>query len=119
MQTNYERVIEAARRLSPEEIERLGEWARRQKFVRRESDENSAEAKEEIRKFNLAMKWISDHREEYLGKWVCLDGDKLISYGEDGTKIYYEAIAKGIESPFMEFVKEEEAHYSGGWEKRL
>lgn len=71
---------------------------------------------EEVRKFNLAMNWIKENRDKYLGKWVCLDGDVLIGYGEDGTKVYNEAKAKGIEIPFMEFVKEEETAYLGGWE---
>ncbi len=65
MQTNYEQINEAARGLSPEEIEKLGEWARRQQSVRRKSVEKNAEVEEEVRKFNLAMKWIREHREKF------------------------------------------------------
>lgn len=116
MQTNYEQIIEAARGLSPEEIEKLGEWARRQRFVRRESVKKNTDVEEEVRKFNLAMKWIDEHREEYLGQWVCLDGDELISYGEDALEVHNQAKAKGIKAPFLERIIDEPKHFSDGWE---
>ncbi|MGI8669439.1 MAG: hypothetical protein ACR2J3_06250 [Aridibacter sp.] len=116
MQTNYEQIIEAARRLSPEEIEKLGEWARRQRFVRRESVEKNTDVEEEVRKFNLAMKWIADNKKEYLGKWVCLDGDELISYGSDAVEVDKEARAKGIKAPFVVEIIEEPEYYGGGIE---
>lgn len=116
MQTTYEQIIEAARQLSPEEIEKLGEWARRQQSAPQESNGKDAEVEEEIKKFNLAMKWIRGRRQEYLGQWVCLDGDRLISSGKDSERVYEDALKQGIKTPFLEFVKEEETHYMGGWE---
>lgn len=116
MQTTYEQIIEAARQLSPEEIEKLGEWARRQQSAPQESKGKDAEVEEEVRKFNLSMKWIVENRQEYLGKWVCLDGDRLISSGKDSERVYEDALKEGIKAPFLEFVKEEETHYMGGWE---
>lgn len=117
MQTNFEQVVEAANHLSAEEIQKLGEWVREKEREIIQKNGKNEKIEEKAGKFNLAMKWIEKNQNEFLGKWVCLDGDKLISYGEDGTKVYDEAIAKGIESPFMEFVKEDETHYMGGWEK--
>ncbi len=116
MQTTYEQIIEAARRLSPEEIEKLGEWAREQQSTRREADEKNTEVEEEVRKFNLAREWIKEHQQEYLGQWVCLDGDVLISHGEDGLKVHREAKTKGIKAPFLEHIIEEPEAYLGGWE---
>lgn len=116
MQTTYEQIIEAARQLSPEEIEKLGKWAREQQAARREADGKNAEVREEVRKFNLAMKWIKEHRQEYLGQWVCLDGERLVSSGKESERVYEEALKQGIKAPFLEFVKEEETHYMGGWE---
>ncbi|MEW6131053.1 MAG: hypothetical protein AB1757_28745 [Acidobacteriota bacterium] len=116
MQTTLEQIIEAASRLSPEEIHKLGEWVREKESQNSESNGKPPEVEEEVRKFNLAMKWIRENRDEYLGKWVCLDGDRLISSGEDAVKVYHEAIAKGIEIPFVNEVREEAEAYLGGWE---
>lgn len=116
MQTNYEQIIEAARRLSPEEIEKLGEWAREQHSASQETNGKNAEVEEEVRKYKLAREWIDENRQEYLGQWVCLDGDVLISYGEDGVKVHREAKAKGIEVPFVVQIVEEPKYYGGGIE---
>ena len=68
-------------------------------------------------KFQKALKWIEKNRQEYLGKWVCLDGDKLIASGDDAKEVYAEAKAKGIEIPFIEQVREKELSvYWGGWD---
>lgn len=116
MQTTYEQVIEAARQLSPEEIEKLGEWARRQQSAPQGSNGKNAEVEEEIRKYKLATEWIAEHREEYLGQWVCLDGDNLISHGEDAVEVHAEAKGIGIKIPFVVQVIEEPEYYGGGIE---
>ena len=119
MQTTYENVIETASRLSAEEIHKLGEWVREKEWRNMQKNRKSENIEEEVRKFNLAMKWIKDNQNEYRGKWVCLDGDKLISYGEDAVKVHREAKNKGIETPFVVEVREEETAYLGGWEACL
>jgi hypothetical protein len=116
MQASYEQVIEAVKHFSDEEIHKLGEFVREKELQNNEKSKKSAKVEEEIRKFNLAMKWIDEHRQEYLGKWICLDGDNLISFGNDGDEVYNQAKRSGIEIPFMELVKEEETAYLGGWE---
>jgi len=116
MQTTYEQVIEAARQLSPEEIEKLGEWARQQQSAAQEANGKDAAVEEEIRKYKLATRWIGEHRKEYLGQWVCLDGDVLISHGGDAVKVHAQAKAKGIKAPFLEHIVEEPEAYLGGWE---
>lgn len=116
MQTTFEQIIEAARQLSPEEIEKLGEWARQQQIVRSEANEKNAEVEEEIRKYKAATKWIDEHRQEYLGQWVCLDGEVLISRGTDAVEVHKEAKAKGIEIPFVVQIVEEPEYYAGGIE---
>lgn len=63
------------------------------------------------------MKWIAENRDQYLGQWVCLDGDELVSYGEDAIKVHREAKNKGIEIPFVSQVREEETHYMGSFER--
>ena len=66
--------------------------------------------------FQLAISWIDEHRDEYLGQWVCLDGNKLIANGPDAKQVYRRAKAKGIKIPFIEQVREDETSpYWGGW----
>ena len=60
-------------------------------------------------KFQKALHWIDEHRAEYLGKWVCLDGETLIAHGEDAKQVYAEAKSKGIKIPFIEQVRERES----------
>lgn len=116
MQTTFEEVVEAVNHFSAEEIHKLSELVREkeQQFI--EKSAKNGKVEEEIEKFKSAMKWIEDNRADFLGKWVCLDGDNLISFGDDAVKVYDEAIAKGIEIPFVNQIREEEKAYLGGWE---
>ena len=116
MQTTFEQVLEAVNHLSAEEIHKLGELVREKETENNNKNRKTENVEEEVRKFNLAMKWIKENRNEYLGKWVCLDGDKLISYGEDAVKVHQEAKRTGITIPFVVEVREEETAYLGGWE---
>lgn len=72
--------------------------------------------KEETEKFDLAMKWIQEHREEFLYQWVCLDGNELISHGKSAVNVHNEAKAKGIKTPFVERIVKEQKRFSDSWE---
>jgi hypothetical protein len=74
----------------------------------------SPEWQEIVEKFRRAMHWIDKHRAEYAGQWVCLEGDTLISHGVDAKRVYAEADAKGVPSPFVEFIEAETLPW-GGW----
>ena len=65
-------------------------------------------------KLRQAMTWIKAHRAEYAGQWVCLDGDQLISHGSEAKKVYAEADAKNISSPFVEYIEKDNLPF-GGW----
>lgn len=68
-------------------------------------------------RFHLAQTWLTANRAAYLGQWVCLDGDKLISHGSEAKQVYADAKSQGIVTPFMEQVQPEEAGpYWGGWD---
>ena len=113
MQATSEQIIEAARQLSTEEIEKLSEWVHQQQIVRYKANEQSLKVKDEVRKFNLALKWIVEHKQKYLGQWVCLDGDELNSYGSNAIEVHNEAKTKGIKAPFLERIIDEPEFYSG------
>jgi uncharacterized protein (DUF433 family) len=57
--------------------------------------------------------WLHDHREHYRGQWVALDGYKLISHGEDGKKVFRDAIEAGVQCPFMEYIEVERLPFAG------
>ncbi len=116
MQPTYEQTLEMARALPPSELRKLGRWIQSQQDQTGYSESKRAQVEEEVRKFKLAMKWIDEHRQEFLGQWVCLEGDELIGHGLDAVQLHQDARAKGITAPFIVCVAEEPEYYGGGIE---
>lgn len=116
MNPTIENAIEIINALPMPEREKLFDWAEEKRKESTVKKAKNIKAKDEQRKFRLAMKWLDENRQEYLGKWVCLDGNKLIAHGMDAVKIYKEAKEKGIEVPFVEHITEEKEAYGGGIE---
>lgn len=75
----------------------------------------SAEEREIKRQKSIA--WIKSHREEYGGKYVALDGDKVIGIGErygDALKL---ALQAGYKKAFIGHVLPVNYEgYMGGWD---
>ena len=121
--TTLKQVIEAASALPPEDRRQLRKWLQEQEqqdaIQKRQPAETvpprTAETVEQqLERFRKAMEWIDEHRAEYLGQWVVLVGDQLISHGFDGHKVDEEAKAAGVEVPFLVQVNEKpEAFMSG------
>jgi len=65
--------------------------------------------------FTLEMQWLSQHRHEYAGQYVALDGDYLVSHGTDGRDVYRRAQAAGVKHPFMAHIEPADALPFGGW----
>lgn len=120
MTPSFEQVVEMAQNLPSADFDKFIRWANSQQPRNGKQDEAKREkVAEDVRKFQLALKWINEHRDEHLGQWVCLDGDKLISHGTDALKVHAEAKAAGIKSPFMELINQEEktdGYIIGGFE---
>lgn len=113
MTPNLEKVIESIRRLAPVEQDQILHWLEEERKPRPAAENWD----ERVDKFHRAMRWIDAHRTEFSGKWVCLDGDVLVSSGDDAKEVYREAKAKGIVIPFIEQVSAEESGpYWGGWD---
>lgn len=114
---SYEQIIQTIQKLPAIEREKIRQWLEEQRTPRTQAGVLAETWHERVRKFNSAMRWIDEHRPEYLGQWVCLDGDNLISHGEDAKKVYAEARAAGIKIPFVEQIREEETSpFWGGWD---
>jgi len=116
MQTNYEKALELVSSLPPSDLEKLGEWIRTKRHQEENGNAISEQTKEEVRKYKLAKKWIAVHKKEFIGQWVCLEGDELISHGTDAVEVHNQAKAEGIEAPFLERIIDEPEYYSDGWE---
>jgi hypothetical protein len=61
------------------------------------------------------MQWIKEHRKEYAGQWVALDGDRLLSHGMNAKEVFAAADESGIEDPFFAHLEPADALPFGGW----
>lgn len=113
---SLEQVIETARLLLPEDRRSLQEWLAQQEQRDIEEQQKAARLQHELEQYQLAKQWIAAHRAEYLGQWVALEGDQLISHSFDAKQVYAIAKAAGIRSPFIVQIIEEPTHFLGGFE---
>jgi hypothetical protein len=116
MQTNIEQVVTMIRALPLEDFDKLREVIDLEEQAKREKEEKSNWRMERYKK---ARKWLDEHETEYMNKWICLEGDKLIAVDDDGRTVYQKAIEAGIESPFIHHIVEEPKFYAGGGYERI
>jgi uncharacterized protein YacL (UPF0231 family) len=112
MQHTANEIIETIRTLPIEEKDKVYQWLDAEKRKKRRKKK---EVEEQIRRFKESEKWLKENRAEYLGQWVCLDGDKLIAHGADGLEVHRQAKEKGIKSPYLVRVIEEPENFVGAW----
>jgi len=99
-------------RLLPED--RQAEVLRFIERVEVESRDTSRTQRESCR-LKASMLWISQHRAEFAGRWVSLDGDRLVASGEDAKSVFDAAREAGVAVPFLEQVSEDEGAFMAGW----
>lgn len=110
-----ENAIEIIRQLPPPEREKVREWIDEEnQKAQAETEDKKAELERRNERFRRALQWIEEHKEEYDGKFIVLDGDKLVASGSDSKTVYEEARAKGYRSPFLTRVKAKILPF-GGW----
>jgi Family of unknown function (DUF5678) len=104
-----EQVINIARDLPPEALRSLREWIEEQE---REAETRHRKDywRHDEERFQDSLRW----GDEYLGQWVALDGDRLISHGPDAKKVYEEARATGVHAPFLKRIVKDDLPF-GGW----
>lgn len=61
------------------------------------------------------MDWIVQHRTEYPGQWVALEGSRLIAYGSDAATLIAQARSQGVERPLIVRIQKEHPAFTGGW----
>ena len=109
MSASIEQIISSIRQLPVVERERL-----RRLLDDEKSDANYRNANGGDRS-SKSLQWLSENRENYLGRWVSLDGNRLISSGSSAREVFDQAKAAGIESPFVEFITNDPSPFTGGW----
>lgn len=66
-------------------------------------------------KRDLHLAWLKAHREEYAGKYVALDGDRLVGSGPNIREAHQQARQTGVDHPFLVHVSSENDAPFGGW----
>jgi len=59
--------------------------------------------------------WLKERRHEYIGQWVALDGDRLISHGTNAREVSEAARKAGVTTPFFAHIDPDEELPFGGW----
>ncbi|MGH9838252.1 MAG: DUF5678 domain-containing protein [Blastocatellia bacterium] len=76
------------------------------------SHEDQATAAEKRRRRAV---WLKEHREEYAGQYVALDGDRLVGQGPTLPDAHEQARRRGVMNPFLVRVTSENEVLFGGW----
>jgi len=108
----YEQALTVVQALPPEDQQRLWQWLEEKQTPAGQAT-NGATSPGSFRE--VEMRWLSEHRREYIGQWVALDGDRLVSHNENLGKVFDEARAQGVKVPFTAFIEDPDQPGMGGW----
>lgn len=98
-----ETIKRQARDLSRQEKNRLAEFLLRDEEKTNDQDLGLADEDRETKR-RLQNEWMKANREKYGGKYVALDGDKLLGVGKNYPEAYQAAIAAGVKDAFVDFL---------------
>jgi hypothetical protein len=56
-----------------------------------------------------AMAWLNEHRAEFGGQWVALDGNRLIAHGPDADAVFTAARTDGAYLPLVTYIEPADA----------
>lgn len=66
-------------------------------------------------RFAREMSWVQQHRAEFAGQWVALDGERLLAAGAVAREVFAAARASGVHQPLVMKVEPLDALPFGGW----
>jgi len=61
------------------------------------------------------QEWLRSHWREYAGRWVALDGSRLVADAAGAREVLEKARAVGVSLPFLVHVTEPSKLPFGGW----
>jgi len=73
------------------------------------------ELSEEVRYRKREYQWMKEHKGEYAGQWVALEGDKLYGHGSTARQALDEAKKAGAKMPFIARIESPDDLPFGGW----
>ncbi|HEY1343020.1 MAG TPA: DUF5678 domain-containing protein [Bryobacteraceae bacterium] len=97
-----EAILDRVRRLPPaqqEEVLRFADGLRQDTTTARTA---------EFRHRAAEIKWLEKNRAVYADRWIAVEGDRLIAVDTDARKVFEEAKAQGIRTPFVVHVLPED-----------
>jgi len=111
--TTFEHAKAVVQALLPEDRQRLRQWLFEEE--RRQEGCAASSAPQPPPDFEREQRWLSEHQREYIGQWVALDGDQLLSHGKDLNRVFDEAQAQGVNASFTAFIEDPNQPWMGGW----
>jgi hypothetical protein len=111
--STFEQALAVVRSLPLEDKQRLRQWLNEEEL--KLAGQNGVGAAPSALHREREMRWLAQHESEYAGQWLALDGDRLLSHGEDPHKVRAEARAMGVETPFVVFAENPDEFFTGGW----
>lgn len=61
--------------------------------------------------------WLAQHRAEYPGEYLALDGDRLIAHSPDAKEVFAAVDAAGVKDPLYVHVEPADALPFAGWQR--
>jgi hypothetical protein len=80
-----------------------------------ETREDAGKLSADIKYRKREYQWMKEHRDEYLGEHLALEGDKLIAHGKNLRQVMNEADKAGARQPLFVYVESSDELPFGGW----
>ncbi len=106
-----ERILNEVKRLTPEERRELREALEREAVCAVVLPSAGVDND----RWEREQRWLDEHRDEYQGQWVALEGDRLLASGPDGRAVYEAARAAGVRAPLVTRVERHDELPFAGW----
>lgn len=105
---NVQEIIRAAQELPSSEQQQVLQ-ALQTKLNRQPTTDETAEVR------HRRLEWLKANREQYAGQYVALSGDRLVGHAARISEARAQALANGVENPFLTRVESIETTVPAGW----
>ena len=96
-------------------VEYLKEQAQKDKEVEAAAAQANGQAAKPDPYCLRETEWLRQHRHEYAGQYVALEGDSLVSFGPDGRTVIRQAREAGVKAPYIARIEAADELPFGGW----